>query len=571
MHKNTRTSLQVLGGLFDLGVAASAGDGQLLEQTLTGPSATAEAAFAALLERHGPMVLRVCRAILRDEHSAMDAFQATFLVLIRKSRSLWVRESLGPWLHRVACRAARRLKADSQRRRRLELRAGQFAPTLTVTPPSGGDELARLVHEEIDRLPEPFRAAILLCDLEGRTCAEAARLLLCPVGTVASRLARGRGRLRAQLTRRGVTLLATAIAAALEQELGAAVLSSSFRDSTTRLVLRHAVSKVGLSASAPPAVSLAAAISWRMLMSEVSSVAAILACAGCVLLAGVAGLRTVAGMPRSFQENRADQRAKESETPGPAVAVPAKPAPAPQASLFLFDEREAHKNSLLATWGNMRPLVRDANGVRFQSRLAVLYKDGTAKLFRPDAKDPVVLRLRHGSPVRELGFIEQSRLLFTTSDDRVSIWDALSGALRKEIGGAVMRPLFFSSMSTCAEPGPDPVRLTTIDVAGRAVTIWDAETLAEVAVLRPEGSARMLGAGLSHDGKTLATICGDRSVTLWSMASRKRLASFYEPSPMVARCFPDDVKDLNAPVLRLNEDFWQTVAPILPAAQRPKP
>ena len=76
-----------------------------------GPAATADAAFGALLERHGPMVLRVCRAILRDEHSAMDAFQATFLVLIRKSRSLWVRESLGPWLHRVACRAAGRGQA----------------------------------------------------------------------------------------------------------------------------------------------------------------------------------------------------------------------------------------------------------------------------------------------------------------------------------------------------------------------------------------------------------------------------------------------------------------------------
>jgi DNA-directed RNA polymerase specialized sigma24 family protein len=129
LGKKSGTSLRVLGGLFDLGVTSSASDGQLLEHFATGSAATAEAAFGALLERHGPMVLRVCRAILRDEHSAMDAFQATFLVLIRKSRSLWVRESLGPWLHRVACRAAGRVKSDAVRRRRFELRAAELAPT----------------------------------------------------------------------------------------------------------------------------------------------------------------------------------------------------------------------------------------------------------------------------------------------------------------------------------------------------------------------------------------------------------------------------------------------------------
>ncbi len=111
MRKASGTSLRILGGLFDLGAASSASDGQLLESFATGSAATAEAAFAAILERHGPMVLRVCRAILRDEHAAMDAFQATFLVLIQKGRSLWIRESLGPWLHRVAGRAAGRLKA----------------------------------------------------------------------------------------------------------------------------------------------------------------------------------------------------------------------------------------------------------------------------------------------------------------------------------------------------------------------------------------------------------------------------------------------------------------------------
>ncbi len=146
-----------------------------------GPASAAELAFAALVERHGPMVLRVCRGILRDEHAAMDAFQATFLVLIRKSRWLWVRESLGPWLHRVACRAAVRLERESARRRKLERRLAEL--TAARTADGDRDELARVLHEEIDRLPEHYRVAIVTCDVEGRTCEEAARLMGCPVGT----------------------------------------------------------------------------------------------------------------------------------------------------------------------------------------------------------------------------------------------------------------------------------------------------------------------------------------------------------------------------------------------------
>src|SRR5690242_16114294 len=98
------TSAGHLRTLFSVGVTAGLTDGQLLERFATRRGEAAELAFAALVERHGPMVLRACRGILRDDHEAHDAFQATFLILARKSRTLWVRDSLGPWLHRVACR-----------------------------------------------------------------------------------------------------------------------------------------------------------------------------------------------------------------------------------------------------------------------------------------------------------------------------------------------------------------------------------------------------------------------------------------------------------------------------------
>src|SRR5829696_3053585 len=133
-----------LEALFEAGTLAGLTDGQLLERFATRRRRddAAELAFAALVERHGPMVLRACRGILRDDHEAMDAFQATFLVLVHKAPSLWVRDSLGPWLHRVACRAAGRARAQARRRRALELGWAEAALGRAGADPRAGDGLA---------------------------------------------------------------------------------------------------------------------------------------------------------------------------------------------------------------------------------------------------------------------------------------------------------------------------------------------------------------------------------------------------------------------------------------------
>lgn len=193
----------LLRALLCAGTAAGLTDGQLLERFATRAGEASELAFAALVARHGPMVLRTCRAVLGDAHDAEDACQATFLILARQGASLWVRDSVGPWLHRVACRAAARARRAALRRQVVEQRAAALA-MVCVTDADGPDDLTGLVHEEVDRLPERFRVPIVLCDLEGRTHEEAARHLGCPVGTVKSRLARGRARLHARLSRRGV-------------------------------------------------------------------------------------------------------------------------------------------------------------------------------------------------------------------------------------------------------------------------------------------------------------------------------------------------------------------------------
>ena len=165
-----------LSTLFNVGAIRELTDGQLLERFARGDGEAAELAFAALVERHGAMVLRVCRAQLADPHDTQDAFQATFLVLVEKARGLWVRDSLGPWLHQVALRTASCARSSAIRRRRLERRAAEIAASRRFRMRTPTPELARVLHEEIDRLPERYRVPIVLCDLEGRTCEEAARV-----------------------------------------------------------------------------------------------------------------------------------------------------------------------------------------------------------------------------------------------------------------------------------------------------------------------------------------------------------------------------------------------------------
>ena len=195
--------LRQLRTLFDQGAIGELTDGQLLERFTTMAGESAELAFAALVERHGSMVLRVCRNSLADPNDAQDAFQATFLVLVRKAQALWVQDSLGPWLHRVAHRMAGRARASATRRREHERRAAEARPVRLFVEDDRND-VYRILNEEIDRLPEPCRVPVVLCDLEGTTHEQAARRLGWPLGTVKSRLMRGRERLKTRLIRRGI-------------------------------------------------------------------------------------------------------------------------------------------------------------------------------------------------------------------------------------------------------------------------------------------------------------------------------------------------------------------------------
>ncbi len=179
--------------LFDVGTAAGLSDRQLLEQFTTCRDAAGEAAFEVMVMRHGPMVLRVCRSVLADPHDAQDAFQATFLVLVRHCRSIRNFESLGSWLFGVASRVALRARVDAARRRVAERRGALRVITAVDSLKDGEPDLSDfgpIVLEAVHQLPEKYRAVVVLCYWEGLTQDRAAVQLGIPLGTVRSRLAR---------------------------------------------------------------------------------------------------------------------------------------------------------------------------------------------------------------------------------------------------------------------------------------------------------------------------------------------------------------------------------------------
>ena len=205
-----------------------------------------EAAFEALIRRHGPMVLGVARRILQHAQDAEDAFQATFLVLVRKAGSIMPRALVGHWLYGVAIRTAMKAKAMKSKRRARE---SQARPQTRPVPSHSWEELAPLLDRELAALPAKYRLPVFLCDLEGKTHREAARQLGWPAGTLETRLTAGRQLLARRLTRQGVTLSAGGVAAILAQNAASAALPPALVATTL---------KAGMLYAAGPAMAAAA-------------------------------------------------------------------------------------------------------------------------------------------------------------------------------------------------------------------------------------------------------------------------------------------------------------------------
>ncbi len=333
-NRSTRAFTNELASLFDGGTCAGKTDGELLEQFRSGRGEGSERAFEAMVDRHGPMVLSICRGFLEDSADMHDAFQAVFLVLARRAVAIRKGESVGSWLYGVSVRVAARARAAAIRRRIHERRALATAEAVASgrttedgDPGPAGHaehrESAAAVHEEMVRLPEKYRAPILLCYLEGLTHDEAAARLNWPVGTVRSRLARARDRLRGRLERRGVTAPAIigAMAAWLDAGPGASSAATVTALPQIRLsvslghaAVRLAAGEAASSGSWPAAsIALADGVLNAMLYKKLTIAAGLIATLGIGTAAGISLVRGT--------------RAQEAPA---ARAAQARPAAAPQ-------------------------------------------------------------------------------------------------------------------------------------------------------------------------------------------------------------------------------------------------
>jgi RNA polymerase sigma factor (sigma-70 family) len=248
-------------------------DGQLLECFV---SRRETAALETLVRRHAPMVWGVCRRILCSHHDAEDAFQATFLVLVRKAASVVPPEMVANWLYGVARQTALKARAVAARRRGRQRQVTTMPESDVEQPQDPWPDVQTVLDEELSRLSEKYRVAIVLCDLEGKTRKEAARQLGCPEGTLAARLARGRALLARALAQRGVSVSGGALAAVLAQQVASAAAPAALVSATIRAVTTVAAGQAAAGLMSGTVAALTEGVIQAMFRNKLLSVTTVL-------------------------------------------------------------------------------------------------------------------------------------------------------------------------------------------------------------------------------------------------------------------------------------------------------
>jgi RNA polymerase sigma factor (sigma-70 family) len=290
----------LVGGAPEAGLS----DGQLLERFLADRD---EAAVAVLVRRYGPLVFGACRRVLGHAQAAEDAFQATFLVLVRKAPSLDRGRPLGAWLYTVAYRLALSARANELRRRRSEAQAARRRPPTEDRAASPGD-LAAALEEELQRLPERHRAPLVLCYLEGKTNEQAAEILGCPRGSMFARLAQARERLRAGLARRGYAVPAAGLAAVLAATAAEAAVPLPLLANTVRAALWFAGEQAGSTGFvSAQAVALARGACHALLAQKLKLAGAVLLAAAMLGAGGTLLLKAAPQAARPPAQARPDR------------------------------------------------------------------------------------------------------------------------------------------------------------------------------------------------------------------------------------------------------------------------
>jgi RNA polymerase sigma factor (sigma-70 family) len=295
-------------------------DARLLEDFV---SRRDEASFEVLVWRHGTMVLNLCQRVLHDTHEAEDAFQAAFLVFARKASSIGKHEAVAAWLYKVAYRIALRVRT------RAAKHVTQEAALDNLPAPDAHDEvlwrdLRLVLDEEIDRLPEKYRVPFVLCYLQGHTNEEAAEQLGCPKGTILSRLARGRERLRSRLVRRGVALTVGGLATALIQNAATATVPAALVSVTTKAALAFVAGNAAPGLVSATVVALTEGVLHTMFLTKLKIAAAVLLALAVLGTATACCTRAaLAQKPPSGNTDITAARPAENDGPPSAPADPA--------------------------------------------------------------------------------------------------------------------------------------------------------------------------------------------------------------------------------------------------------
>jgi RNA polymerase sigma factor (sigma-70 family) len=473
--------------------AAQSPDRELLERFV---SQRDETAFTALVERHGPLVMRVCRRVLADWQAAEDAFQATFLVLARKANSIARRELLSNWLHGVAYRVASRARVETAKRAHRQSQAEARKPEDPLSEVTAR-ELCAVLDEEMTRLPQLYRLPLLLCHLEGQTRDQAASQLGTSVRTVTRRLERGRELLRVRLTRRGITLPAALLVAELTAPTTSAAVPSLLAASTVKAAMLYAVGSTA-GASSPEALTLAEGVLKAMSVSKLKIAVTF------VVLFTIAGVGAYGLQERLHREesppSAPDSKERIRTDKPPRVDVLGDPLPA-GATARLGTKRFRHQHTV-------RSVVVSRDG----TRLVSASWDGTLRVW--DAGSGKELH-RFPLPGGASAAISPDGALVAGGgmDKAFHVWDLSTGQELFQASGLENSIMAISF-------GPDSKTVATI--SSPIVRIWDIAARKELRrFVGPDKGVYSMA--LSADGKLLAGGCDDHSIRLWEAASGNEL------------------------------------------------